>query len=156
MKSYIVIGLLALLGLGGTAWFVDTHGTTASPHVYTVAQVATNLRHAPKNWAGRTVLVRGEVRLVGAAAFRLGDVPLFLLVDPPVQHMHIGPIDLGSLVDHMRGVADDRQPAQLLLTQQPSSRSRQQLDPQHIKAYLVRLTLTHWYGGTLVPTGEIV
>jgi hypothetical protein len=63
MKKRVGVGAVALsaiLALGAYTQFRPSSGG----HVYTVAQVAAGLAHHPRDWAGRTVLVRGIAVIV--------------------------------------------------------------------------------------------
>ena len=63
MKKRVWVGAVALsaiLALGAYTQF----GPSSGGHVYAVEQVATGLAHHPRDWAGRTVQVRGTAVIV--------------------------------------------------------------------------------------------
>lgn len=148
----IIITLIALVVLGTGVLIggrVGAAPAASGQPTYTVAQAVVGIELHPNTWRGRVVRVRGlvHVGLVGV------DRPVAVLADAPRAAIHTAPIDIGPLLERLRGTPSGGRPAMLLLTQKPTSRQR--LDEQRAKVYLLRLGTASWEGHQ-VPSGEIV
>ncbi len=132
--SVVAVGglLVALLGIMGVAALRPVDSTGPAGPTYTVAQVTAGLRQHPRQWANRTVLVRGmimgwSINFGGGA--RGGGTPWqgTLLLDqqffPSLPQKHVPPMlqptPAGRVLLNARGLA----PTLLLLGLQPVRRS---------------------------------
>ncbi len=147
----IPIVFIVALGVGAS---VTAHARDATqpPQVYTATAVVHGLQHNPGAWAGRTVLVRGDLHLAGGVTPI--SMPLVVMTAPPLPHVSIGPFDLTRFLQELDKRGTQGQDDGLLLTQ--AQGSHQRLDFAHTRTYRLRLSFTRVGTYRHVPSGEIV
>lgn len=143
----LLIVLIVLVALGA-ATLLPLGRVPRGDTIYSASVAAADLARNPRDWAGRTVLVHGDLHLTGGVT--PAAMPLVLLTSRPTPRIAVGSIDLARLL--MPG-HPGVQATGLLLTQRPSS--RQHLDFRRTATYRLRLVIDNVQGHA-IPGGEVL